>query len=53
MLIGPLSEVYGRAPIYRVSFTLFFAFSFPVAFAKHICELTPASILQDKSSRFA
>jgi len=33
---GPLSEVYGRNIVYRVSFVLFFAFSFPVAFAPDI-----------------
>ncbi|KAI0093212.1 MFS general substrate transporter [Irpex rosettiformis] len=36
LLIGPLSEVHGRNPIYRVAYLLFFAFSFPVAFAPHI-----------------
>ncbi|KAI0812553.1 major facilitator superfamily domain-containing protein [Irpex lacteus] len=36
LLIGPLSEVHGRNPIYRISYFLFFAFSFPVAFAPHI-----------------
>jgi MFS family permease len=33
---GPLSEVYGRNIVYRVSFILFFAFTFPVAFAPDI-----------------
>ncbi|KAI0301206.1 MFS general substrate transporter [Multifurca ochricompacta] len=33
---GPLSEVYGRNIIYRVSFTFFFVFAFPVAFAPNI-----------------
>ncbi|KAI0684802.1 major facilitator superfamily domain-containing protein, partial [Cytidiella melzeri] len=36
LLIGPFSEVQGRNPIYRVSYFLFFALSFPVAFAPHI-----------------
>lgn len=36
LVVGPLSEVYGRTPIYRVSFALFTAFSFPVAFAPDI-----------------
>ncbi|KAG7093210.1 hypothetical protein E1B28_006897 [Marasmius oreades] len=36
LLVGPLSEVYGRNVIYRVSFTLVFAFSFAVAFAPNI-----------------
>lgn len=29
--------MYGRSPIYRISYFLFFAFSFPIAFAEHIC----------------
>ncbi|KAH9985041.1 MFS general substrate transporter [Russula compacta] len=33
---GPLSEVYGRNIIYRVSLSLFFLFSFPIAFAPDI-----------------
>jgi MFS family permease len=33
---GPLSEVYGRNIVYHVSFILFFAFTFPVAFAPNI-----------------
>ncbi|GJE84696.1 MFS general substrate transporter [Phanerochaete sordida] len=36
LLIGPLSEVYGRNWIYRISYGLFFAFSWAVAFAPHI-----------------
>ncbi|KAI0344703.1 MFS transporter [Trametopsis cervina] len=36
LLIGPLSEVHGRNPIYRISYFLFFATSFPVAFAPDI-----------------
>ncbi|TFY74495.1 hypothetical protein EWM64_g9517, partial [Hericium alpestre] len=36
LLIGPLSEMYGRNIVYRVSFVLFFAFSWPVAFAPNI-----------------
>lgn len=38
LLVGPLSEVYGRNIIYRVSYLLFFAFSWPVAFAPDICK---------------
>ncbi|TFY76597.1 hypothetical protein EWM64_g7414 [Hericium alpestre] len=34
--IGPLSEMYGRNIVYRVSFVLFFSFSWPVAFAPNI-----------------
>jgi len=36
LLSGPLSEVYGRNIVYRVSFVLFFAFTFPVALAPDI-----------------
>ncbi|ESK83268.1 hypothetical protein Moror_15067 [Moniliophthora roreri MCA 2997] len=36
LLVGPLSEVYGRNIIYQVSFVLLFAFSFAVAFAPNI-----------------
>ncbi|EIN05659.1 MFS general substrate transporter [Punctularia strigosozonata HHB-11173 SS5] len=32
LLVGPLSEMYGRNIIYQVSYILFFAFTFPVAF---------------------
>jgi multidrug resistance protein len=34
--VGPLSEVYGRNIIYRMSYLLFFALSWPVAFAPNI-----------------
>ncbi|EKM59652.1 uncharacterized protein PHACADRAFT_86536 [Phanerochaete carnosa HHB-10118-sp] len=36
LLVGPLSEVYGRSPIYRISYMLFWVFSWPVAFAQDI-----------------
>ncbi|KAF9219406.1 MFS general substrate transporter [Gyrodon lividus] len=36
LLVGPLSEVYGRNAIYRVSYIFFFIFTFPVAFAPNI-----------------
>ncbi|KAF8550116.1 MFS general substrate transporter [Imleria badia] len=36
LLVGPLSEVYGRNLIYRFSYILFFIFTFPVAFASNI-----------------
>lgn len=36
LLVGPLSEVYGRNIIYQVSYLLFFVFSWPVAFAPNI-----------------
>ena len=34
--IGPMSEIYGRSILYIVSFFLFWAFSWPVAFAPNI-----------------
>lgn len=36
LLIGPLSEVHGRNPIYRISYLVFFAFSWAVAFPPDI-----------------
>ncbi|KAH7921993.1 MFS general substrate transporter [Leucogyrophana mollusca] len=36
LLVGPLSEVYGRNIVYQVSYAFFFIFSFPVAFAPDI-----------------
>ncbi|KAF7975148.1 hypothetical protein HWV62_10315 [Athelia sp. TMB] len=33
LVVGPLSEVYGRNIVYRLSYAAFFAFSFPLAFA--------------------
>ncbi|KAF8956847.1 major facilitator superfamily domain-containing protein [Flammula alnicola] len=36
LLLGPLSEIYGRNAVYRVSYTLYFLFTFPVAFAPNI-----------------
>ena len=36
LLVGPLSEVYGRSPIYIVSYTVFFALSWAVAFPPDI-----------------
>ncbi|ESK91477.1 hypothetical protein Moror_2609 [Moniliophthora roreri MCA 2997] len=36
LVAGPLSEVYGRNIIYRVSFTLLFVFSWPIVFAPDI-----------------
>ncbi|KAG1721546.1 major facilitator superfamily domain-containing protein, partial [Suillus paluster] len=36
LLIGPLSEVYGRNIVYRISYALFFIFTFPVVFAPNI-----------------
>lgn len=32
LFAGPISELYGRNIVYRMSFTLFFVFSIPVAF---------------------
>jgi hypothetical protein len=37
LVAGPMSEIYGRNIVYRVSFTLFFVCMFPVAFAPDIC----------------
>ncbi|KAK7696651.1 hypothetical protein QCA50_001309 [Cerrena zonata] len=36
LLLGPLSELYGRNIVYRASFFLFWVFSWPVAFPPHI-----------------
>jgi MFS family permease len=36
LLVGPLSEVYGRNIVYRVSFVALFLFSLPVTFANNI-----------------
>ncbi|KAK7046010.1 hypothetical protein VNI00_007005 [Paramarasmius palmivorus] len=36
LLVGPLSEVYGRNIIYQVSFTWLFIFSWPIVFAPNI-----------------
>ncbi|KII86978.1 hypothetical protein PLICRDRAFT_114067, partial [Plicaturopsis crispa FD-325 SS-3] len=36
LLTGPLSELYGRTIVYRISYVLLLAFSFPVAFAPNL-----------------
>ncbi|PCH41178.1 MFS general substrate transporter [Wolfiporia cocos MD-104 SS10] len=36
LLVGPLSEVYGRNNIYRISYILFWVFTWPVAFPPDI-----------------
>jgi MFS family permease len=36
LLVGPLSEVYGRNVVYRVSLAMLFLFSIPVAFAPNV-----------------
>ncbi|KAI9451097.1 MFS general substrate transporter [Russula earlei] len=36
LVAGPMSETYGRNAVYRLSFSLFFACMFPVAFAPNI-----------------
>jgi len=36
LLVGPLSEVYGRNIVYRTSFVLFFSFTWAVAFPPNI-----------------
>ncbi|KZT21742.1 MFS general substrate transporter [Neolentinus lepideus HHB14362 ss-1] len=33
LLVGPLSEVYGRNAVYRMSYFLFFVFTWPLVFA--------------------
>jgi MFS family permease len=38
LVAGPMSEIYGRKVVYRASFSLFFLFMFPVAFAPNICK---------------
>jgi hypothetical protein len=38
LVAGPMSEIYGRNVVYRASFSLFFLFMFPVAFAPNICK---------------
>lgn len=35
MLLGPLSEFYGRRPVYLVSYTAFFLLGLPVSFANN------------------
>ncbi|KZP19408.1 MFS general substrate transporter [Athelia psychrophila] len=36
LVVGPLSEVYGRNIVYKLSYAAFFAFSWPIAFAPDI-----------------
>ncbi|TBU32157.1 MFS transporter [Dichomitus squalens] len=36
LFVGPLSELYGRNIVYRVSYVLFFAFTWPTAFPPDI-----------------
>ncbi|EMD41088.1 hypothetical protein CERSUDRAFT_111661 [Gelatoporia subvermispora B] len=36
LLVGPLSEVYGRNIVYQISYFLFFALTWPTAFAPNI-----------------
>lgn len=45
LLAGPLSELYGRNIVYRLSFFLFWAFTFPVAFAPNMGTYTVYSPL--------
>lgn len=53
LLVGPLSEVYGRNIVYRVSYFLFFVFQFPVAFAPNAGSSRRCSILFMKSNNLA
>ncbi|BGP04676.1 hypothetical protein JCM10049v2_000478 [Rhodotorula toruloides] len=39
LLVGPLSEWYGRSPVYFVGFAVYIAFNFGVAFANNIATL--------------
>lgn len=39
LVLGPLSEFYGRSPVYFVGFGLFLAFNFGCAFANNIATL--------------
>ena len=36
LFVGPLSELYGRNIVYRISYILFFAFTWPTAFPPDI-----------------
>jgi MFS family permease len=36
LVVGPISEIYGRRAVYSVSFSLFFVVMFPIAFAPNI-----------------
>ncbi len=36
LVASPISDIYGRRIVYCVSFSLFFVFTFPVAFAPNI-----------------
>jgi multidrug resistance protein len=36
LVVGPISETYGRRAVYSVSFSLFFVVMFPIAFAPNI-----------------
>ncbi len=36
LVAGPMSEIYGRSAVYSVSFSFFFVFMFPIAFAPNI-----------------
>jgi hypothetical protein len=53
LLVGPLSELYGRRPIYTFSYSLFFAFSFPVAFAPDLGMSRNRQSFQCFSCRFS
>lgn len=40
LLLGPVSEVYGRNIVYRLSYGLLFAFSWPIVFPPNAGEAT-------------
>ena len=44
LFLGPLSEVHGRNVMYRISYFLFFVFSWPTAFPPNLSECILASI---------
>ena len=49
LFAGPISEIYGRNIVYRMSFALFFVFSFPIAFAPNIGSTAGLSIFSSVS----
>ncbi|GJJ13985.1 hypothetical protein Clacol_008242 [Clathrus columnatus] len=45
LLLGPLSEFYGRNIVYQVSYLIFFVFQFPIAFANSAAGVSGAAFL--------
>ena len=54
LVAGPISEIFGRRVVYRVSFGFFFVFMFPVAFAPNIskCLAHSSSAWSDNKFHF-